>query len=185
MTVEPRPRAPLNQQLLDGDGQLHQAWAAYFQGLGGVDARMEALVTQAAASTATLAGMGTFVTSAVAISSAVGLTSNVAADIATISLVAGDWDVWGTVGFRPNAGTTPAALLGWINTVAATPPADAGAGAVAVLALPFTIGVDQIMPVGSARLLLAATTTVRLGALAVFGGSTMGGFGFIGARRRK
>jgi hypothetical protein len=127
--------------------------------------------------------VGEFISANVATGSAVSLTTNVAANVTSISLTAGDWDVSAEVVFVPGATTTIALLSGWVTTVSATQPGSPNNGAKFQLVLPFTTGAAQELPVGTIRMSLASTTTVYLGVLSQFGVSTMGGAGFIRARR--
>jgi hypothetical protein len=127
--------------------------------------------------------VGEYISSTVLVGSAVALTSSTAADVTSISLTAGDWDVWGNVGFNPGGTTTYTALDGWINTVSATGPTQPGNGAAFGIQAPLTAGQAQLFPVGMTRISIASTTTVYLGAFATFGTSTLSAFGFIGARR--
>lgn len=65
--------------------------------------------------------VGQFISSVVLEASAVNLTNNVIKNITTISLTAGDWDVWGNVTIIPGAADLTAAL-GWISLTSATVP---------------------------------------------------------------
>lgn len=129
--------------------------------------------------------VGEFISSNVVAGSAVSLTTGTAANVTSISLTAGDWDVSGNVGFNPAGTTTMALLSGWISTTSASAPTAPGSGAQVFMTLPFTTGAAQILPVGQIRLSLSGTTTVYLSAQATFGVSTLGAYGFIGARRRR
>lgn len=135
---------------------------------------------------ATAGNIGEYVSSSLAPGSAVSLTTNVTANITSISLTAGDWDVWGNVGFVA-AGTTTANQYGaYISTTSATIPPEPNGGAFSVLQGTFSGGVaQQTIPAGYTRISLAATTTVYLEAYATFSVSTMSAYGFIGARRAR
>lgn len=124
-----------------------------------------------------------FVSAAVLEGSAVALTTATPANITSISLTAGDWDVFGTVAFAPAASTTISILIGWISVTSATSPGAPNEGAYYLGRLTFTTGAGQAMPVGQKRINLTSTTTVYLSAQASFAVSTMGAYGFIGARR--
>jgi hypothetical protein len=128
--------------------------------------------------------VGEFITANVPIGSAVSLTNNAAANVASITLTAGDWDVWGTVLFNPAGSTTVASLIASISTVS-------GAvgilpyGCSALIAAVFGTGAAQAIPTTTLRLNLASPGVVYLVAAATFGVSSMGAYGFIGARRRR
>lgn len=136
-------------------------------------------------SNANAGNMGELIDSTVLVGSAIGLTSTSPADITTLSLTAGDWDVWGTVAFSPNAATTITNLQGWINTTSVTRPTPPGLGAVVIHNISFATGGSQVFPVGQVRLSLASTTTVYLSCNSVFGTNTLSAYGYIGARRRR
>ena len=75
----------------------------------------------------------------------------------SISLTAGDWDVWGTVGFVPTG--TPTVFIGGISSTSATLPSTQS-GAYMQQVLPF--GQSQYASVGTARFSLASITTIYL-----------------------
>lgn len=60
--------------------------------------------------------------SSVVPNSTVSLTSNTSADATSLTLTAGDWDVWGNVAFNGAAGTLAVINIGWISTTSATLP---------------------------------------------------------------
>jgi hypothetical protein len=129
--------------------------------------------------------VGEYISSTVLVGSAVALSTGTPANVTSISLTAGDWDVWGSVAFNPAGTTTITAESGGINTVTGTLPTSPGGGGFVSLAGGFTTGAGDTLPVGSTRLSLPATTTVYLVAQAAFAISTMGAYGFLGARRRR
>lgn len=126
--------------------------------------------------------VGEYVSSTVLAGSAVAYTNGVSMNITSISLTAGDWDVWGTV--APIPGTQIQAVQGWVGTVSATAPTLPNGGGSVFLPVALTSGQGCVLPVGMMRLSLSATTTVYLGANI---SSTANGtvYGFIGARRRR
>lgn len=134
-------------------------------------------------SSASAGQVGEYIFSQVLSASAVPLTLAVAANVTSISLTAGDWDVWGGVTLKPAGTTVTSQFVGWINTVSATQPTLPNNGAFVNMFLPSTAGIDPTLPVGMTRLSLASTTTVYLTADALFSVSTNAVYGFIGARR--
>ncbi|QWE93287.1 hypothetical protein [Cupriavidus sp. EM10] len=126
--------------------------------------------------------VGEFISSQVLVGSAVALTNNVAANVTSISLTAGDWDVEGTVFFEPAGTTQITAILGGISQVSATAPTAPNSGGSFLLPLT-TTGGRSGLPTGKIRISLASTTTVYLVALSAFTVSTNSAYGFIGARR--
>ena len=125
--------------------------------------------------------VGEFISSTVLLGSAVSLSTTVAANITSIALSSGDWDVHGNIALAPGGGATATLLKGWTSTVSATNPTDPNNGADFVLQGNFTA--TQVMSVGIQRISIAAPTTIYLSALANFSGGSLSAFGFIGARR--
>lgn len=111
---------------------------------------------------------------------AVSLTSSTTANITSISLTAGDWDVRGNVEFIPAGGTTFTQALSGANTVSATLPA---APSRSLGNYTTAAGQGQTLVVPTTRVSIASTTTVYLTAFASFSGSTLTASGFISARR--
>lgn len=128
--------------------------------------------------------VGEFISSTVLQGSSVNLTSNTAANITSISLTAGDWDVSGSVWFNPASTTTSGQQAGWISTTSATLPTAPGNGGEFNNSntIPTNNGSFGFC-VGPTRVNVSTTTTVYLSAQANFSASTMGAFGFIRARR--
>jgi hypothetical protein len=122
--------------------------------------------------------VGEFVSSTIALASAVALSNGAAANVTSISLTAGDWDVTGNVFF--NVSTSATLNTCWVSTTSATLP-DAS--------LRNTVGASTVGPTGLGtpflRLSLSGTTTVFLSALSNFGTGTNSGCGGIFARRRR
>ncbi len=127
--------------------------------------------------------VGEFISSSV---TAVAITNSTTTDITSISLTAGDWDVWGTIATNPAGGTTTSAVLGTIHTVSATIPAVPNGGAY-VLEQGFVIaaGNNVCYPIGTIRYSFSTTTTVYLIGFIAYAVSTLTASGFIGARRRR
>ena len=115
-------------------------------------------------------------------SGSAGLTSGLAADVAHIDLIDGDWDVWGSFVSTPAGGTTQSQIRAWINTASATDPGAPNKGAYVTLQQTIGAGLSQCLPVGSIR--VEGGVTVYLTANVTFAGSTLTGEGFIAARRR-
>lgn len=129
-------------------------------------------------SNAPAGSVGEVVTSSVAFGSAIALTSSVTANVTSISLTAGDWDVTGFVGNNPAALTMQTYLAGCISLTSATTstnsfnhPYGAAAGVAAKGSVPLT------------RINVSATTTVYLTINSIFTMGTNGGYGTIYARR--
>ncbi|MFM0263325.1 hypothetical protein [Paraburkholderia sediminicola] len=118
-------------------------------------------------------------------STPVSLSTSTPANVTSISLTAGDWDIWGSVAFLAAGGTTTGTIQCSPNSVSATLATAPNGGAYALTNLPATAGLNGILPCGMARFSLASTTTVFLVASSIFSGSTETAYGFLGARRRR
>jgi hypothetical protein len=123
--------------------------------------------------------VGEFVT---ATNSAVSLTSGTAANVSSISLTAGDWDVQGGVQFIPAASTVFTQGVASISTTTATQGAlTAGSGQ--VIWSGSVTAQQQALQTGVSRISLTGTTTVFLVGTAGFTTSTLTANGYIRARR--
>lgn len=135
---------------------------------------------------ATAGNVGEYISSTVLSGAAVALTTATPATITSIALTAGDWDVWGTIGYIANAATTATIFKAGINSVAATLPTSPGNGAGFELGLSVGAGGTMpVHPVGTERVSLAAPATIYLVGQSTFAVNTMSGYGLIAARRRR
>ncbi|HDR9288084.1 TPA: hypothetical protein QDB46_003213 [Burkholderia multivorans] len=113
--------------------------------------------------------------------SGVSLTTGVNANCASASLAAGDYDVRGTIQFIPAATTTVSAAIASISTTSATAGGLTG-GQTGILAS-FATGQQQYVSTRTARVKLAAPTTVYLVGALGFGTSTATCSGWLEWRR--
>lgn len=144
------------------------------------------LIGSAINDSATAGNIGEYISSSVAIGSAVSLSTGATANVTSISLTGGDWDVEGLVGFIGNTGTLATALIASINNgTSATLPTAPNGGAYAQQQIALPAASTQIFPTGKVRISLATTTTIYLVAQATFTISTLTAYGFIGARRAR
>jgi hypothetical protein len=116
------------------------------------------------------------------VTSPVALTSGTSADIASIPLGVGDYDVWASFGTEVTS-ASQTLINAWINTVSATQPALPNGGAILSRGISAGETTNQFAPVGMMQVL--GPTTVFLSANVSFTGTSIGGIGFIGARRRR
>lgn len=117
-------------------------------------------------------------------STPVSMTNNVAVNITSISLPAGDWDVWGSCWSNP-AGTTITNVIScWTSTTSATNPTAPNFGSQGYVTTSTTAGALNMAFAGYQFLNLSATTTVFLSSNIQFTTSTLTAYGFIAARRR-
>lgn len=129
--------------------------------------------------------VGEFVTSAQAIA-ATGLTNNVASTTASISLTAGDWDVWIDALFDGDPTTVVDRVIASLSTVNSTLDNNTGnrADVCGFHLTPFQY--SRLCPtVGPVRVSLAGTTTYYFVSMANFTVSNCGTGGVISARRRR
>lgn len=110
-----------------------------------------------------------------------GFSTGVAKNITSISLTAGDWDVMAQFGSVPAAGTTTTEVIGSISLTSDT--LDAGEYQSRQDGLSLAAGRISGGTLARRRISIASTTTVYLVARFAFAVSTMGGSGFINARR--
>lgn len=130
-----------------------------------------------------------YVVSDVLTASSISLTSSTVANVTSISLTAGDWDVWGVVGFTTTATTTVAFLDAGVTTTTGSMPTISTGGYNSFSQPSSTVPGNLADPeftlnVAPVRLSLSGTTTVFLTARGVFGASTLKAYGSIRARRR-
>lgn len=123
--------------------------------------------------------VGEFVSSVIQSGSAITLSDATATNVTSISLTAGDWDVWGniTIIWPSNGGVTG---LGWISSSSATvPDSSFVAGIVNPAFTQFSGAVPQL------RFSLSGTTTIYLTAYATATIGDRTAAGAIYARRRR
>lgn len=119
-------------------------------------------------------------TSLVAVGSAVALTTATPANVTSLVLGPGNWDVEGNVNFTAVGGTQTAAQAG-INTTSATLPTD-GSEVYSGLQTAVITEKDSIT-VPRKRIVVTSTTVVYLVAQVTFAAGTVGAFGLLSARR--
>lgn len=138
------------------------------------------LVGTATNNSASAGNVGEIISSLIATGSAVSLTTATGANVTTISLTAGDWDVEGNVNFNLT-GATATAFSAGISLTTATVPTDGSEVASGVVTTAIT-GVNGIT-LPRKRVSIAGTTTVYLVAKSTFTLGTETAFGAITARR--
>ena len=136
------------------------------------------LVGVTTVSNAAAGSLGELISSVISFAGRITLTHSIQANVTSISLTAGDWDVVGNVNFATSIGMT--AVYAWTNTVSATitDPSEYNcyqdnAGTL------INIGI----PTQYRRVNVSSTTTVYLSALAGFGSGSTTACGGIYARR--
>lgn len=148
--------------------------------LGGSQALGRSLVGTSTNDSAAAGRVGEYAETLVASGSAVSLSTNTAANVTSVSLTAGDWDVEGNINFVATSATLTATNTG-INTTSATLPTDGSEvfGGVLLTTTTDTFGITQPRK----RISIAATTTVYLVGRCTFSAGTITAYGKISARR--
>lgn len=140
------------------------------------------IVGSATNDSATAGDIGETTASAVAVGAAQALTTDTVANITSITLTAGDWDVYGNVNVAYTSATVTQSSAGF-STTSATIPTDGSEGYNAVQ-LTTTTATGSV-PLSMGRLSLASTTTVYLVVKSTFSAGSAAAFGKITARRRR
>lgn len=124
--------------------------------------------------------VGEFVSSVISSGSPVSLSDSTPANITSISLTAGDWDVNGNVYFVPTGNSTGS--LVWTSATSATEPDSSLVNEQSVnSATVGNIGISAPYM----RFSLSTTTTIYLSCISVFSTGAMGAYGGIYARRAR
>jgi len=128
--------------------------------------------------------IGEYIESKVAIAAAVALTTGAAANITSIALTPGDWDVSGFIGFAPTATTSLTHTSGCSSAATVTMDVDGQTALTTPAIVPGTAN-EWVQTIPVRRISIAVNTTVYLVSHAVFTVSTLGGYGTIRARRMR
>lgn len=123
-------------------------------------------------SNAASGSVGEFISSVVNFAGRLSLVNNTPRDVTSISLTAGDWNVWGNTTFVTGGSVTNTS--GWINTSSATQPDQS------LIAQAFVSGAWSVP---QQRISVNGTTTVYLSGQATFGAGGCSICGGIYARR--
>lgn len=164
------------------DGTPTEAQPA-FSDISGSIAGSQSAVGVATNSNAHAGYPGEFITSSVAVGAAVALTTGVAANVTSIALTDGDWDLYGNIYFAPAGTTVIATESGGISDTTATLPTAPAGGYTEVNGVTIGAGAEVSLTLGYTRMSLASPATVYLVAQAAFSVSTCGAYGIISARR--
>jgi microcystin-dependent protein len=135
---------------------------------------------------ATAGSVGEYVTANVISASAVNVLTNTPTNVTSITLTAGDWDVRGQVAFVTTATTQLSRIEAAISNMSATRPNawDDTQPVSVMLWNSFQPGTTTfVLPTASGRVSIASSATLYLIAYSLLTVSTLGGYGFIAARR--
>jgi hypothetical protein len=131
-----------------------------------------------AAGNATAGFVGEMISSTIAVASAVSLSNGTNKDVTSISLTAGDWDIWGNVFITLSVGC--GSMSSWSSTTSATKP-DVSLITQVVFATGTCGSTGMVIPF--ARYNISSTTTVYLSCVCSFASGTGTACGGIFARR--
>ena len=135
------------------------------------------------ASNATAGNLGEFATATLATGSSVSVTSGTAKTVTSVSLTAGDWDVWAVADYTFGATTSVTYLEQGISTTTNTLGGQDTFTVQAFAAMVPTAAVDPALPTPHVRINVSGTTTVYLVVKDGFTLSTLKAYGSIFARR--
>lgn len=124
--------------------------------------------------------VGEYVESQIVIASHISISNSTAKDLTSISLTAGDWDVWGSIYFEFSGLST--SYISWVSSTSATFPDNS---LLAENSYPAATGLNVGLPVVMRRFSLSGTTTIYISAFGVFTTGTGNISGIISARRRR
>ena len=126
--------------------------------------------------------VGEFVTSAILQASGISYTpTSLPKNLTSISLTAGDWNVWGNIVAKPAGTTTVSFMQVGINTVTNTMPD--GSLTQVLSSASFTTGGNIGLMAPLQRINVSTTTTVYIVTIITFGVSTITISGNLSARR--
>lgn len=162
-----------------GNGLTGASGTGNFVGNDSPDITTPTIIGVTDASTAAAGDVGQVISSVILASSAVSLTTSTHTDVTSISLSAGDWDVWGNVSVL-NSGGGASAMAAWVDATSATAPDNAyytriqlGTGNV----------VEYNLQTPKRPYSVSGTTTIYLGVDCVFASGSVDACGGIYARR--
>ena len=127
--------------------------------------------------------VGEYIVNLIPAGSPTSLTSGAYGNLATITLTAGDWDVWASVGFNPGAGTIFGLQWVQISTTSATIGPFSDATPEYLNEQTFPANATSVIPIGTGRLSLSISTIVYLVTYTTFSVSTASAYGYLAARR--
>jgi len=119
--------------------------------------------------------------------SALGLTTSVIANVASLALTAGDWEISGLIAIGGTS-TVATALAAGLTTASATLPAVAigdGASYVEIALASGAVSPNTVLPLNPVRLVISTATTIYLNVITIFASGTVTAYGQICARRMR
>lgn len=132
---------------------------------------------------ATAGNVGEYIQSELPFGSATSMTTGTAKTITSITLTAGDWNVWGLIVLNPAASTVITSFSAAANTTTNTMPIPPNGGSYISQVITLPAGNAQAYPIGMQRYSVSTSTTVYLVSSVNFNTSTLTAYGGIYARR--
>jgi len=132
---------------------------------------------------ATAGNIGEYIQSELPFGSATSMTTGTAKTITSITLTAGDWNVWGLIVLNPAASTVITSFSAAANTTTNTMPIPPNGGSYISQVITLPAGNAQAYPIGMQRYCVSTSTTVYLVSSVNFNTSTLTAYGGIYARR--
>lgn len=126
--------------------------------------------------------VGEVIASTVVGGSAVALTTATVANVTSIALTAGDWEVSGNVVFNLS-GTTATLFSAGFSSTSATLPTSLYLGRSAIPITTITQAAGLSLPLATRQIRVSSPTTLYLVADATFSAGTVGAYGFLQGRR--
>ena len=170
-------RPPSDPPLLASEAQHSTAWADHHDKVADALTTLQANMGVTDGSDATAGQIGEYLTAS---GGPVALSNNVPANVASLPLQAGDWDVSGNVHFAAAATTHPTQCAASISTVSGAQGAWP-----TLIGTPFNTNANVNMAAGPTRVNVPTPTTVYLVGFSTFTTSTMAATGQIVARRAR
>lgn len=129
--------------------------------------------------------VGEYIESVILQSSAVTFTNTVVRDLTSISLTAGDWDVWGNITYPTVGGSAPSQLTAWISSTSATIIDSSVTGQIALTVAGGVLAAGNCIIAPMRRFSLSSTTTIYISGVSVATSGDATGCGGIYARRAR
>lgn len=107
--------------------------------------------------------VGQIISQSIPAGSAVPMTTATAANVASVTLTAGDWDCWGNLASSLAGTTVPSLMIGAVSTTSASLPTLPNGGAYFQLTgLTVAAGSNWVFPVGRIRIQTSGSINVYL-----------------------
>lgn len=177
-------KPPFQQTPISPNGTFSAAWVQHHQDIADLLISIPAAVSLGTITNddALTGHIGEFLTSVV-VGPGLGISNNVALNVTSLPLTAGDWDVRGELWVRIGSGGATQLTAG-ISQIAGAIPSDPGHGARTSEMSPHTTGWG-VLSLAPCRMSLATAGTAFLVAFCTFPSGTCTAYGRIDGRRTR